>query len=155
MGLIIDLVNESISVAGLNNVILAATTQGAYNDFSNGEVSLNMIVAASVPTIANVTSFVVQAEESTQTASTGTWTVIPSLAGSSMIITVTATTAATNLFQITRGLRSLQYARANAATFAATTVTGAFPVTVTFVSMKKFAQGPGQQSGVDHFPTSN
>ena len=155
MGLIIDLVSDGLVQPGINNQILAATYQGGYQDGSNGEISLNLIVCASVPTIANVTQLNVQAEESTQTASTGTWTIIPSIAGSSMIITVTATTTTTNLLQVVRGLRTQQYYRANAATLSATTVTGAFPVSAVFVSMKRFAQGFGQQSGVDHYPTGN
>jgi ABC-type maltose transport system permease subunit len=69
-----------------------------------------------------------------------------------MAATITATTTATNLHQVVRGLRTQQFVRANANTLAATTTTGAFPVSAVLVSQRKYVtQGA---SGTDRFPSS-
>ena len=128
---VLDLINEVVSVQGLTPQILTASVQGASQDFSDSDFAMNMIVDVSVPTIANVTSLVVQAEEST--SGTGNWTVIPG-----MVVTVTATTAPSNLHQTVRGLRTQQYCRANAVTFSATTATGAFPTSASLIGQRKY-----------------
>lgn len=140
--IVIDLVNN-FTAAGLVPQTLTTTAQGGAIDGSNAEASLNMIVDVSVPTAANVTSLVVQAEECATT--NGTFTVIPG-----MVVTVTATTAAANIHQVVRGLRTQRYFRANANTFAATTTTGAFPTCVQFVSQSRFQ--PATATGADTYP---
>jgi hypothetical protein len=142
--MLLDLVNESLDYQGLAPQTLTASAQGASNDFSNGENSLNMVVDIGTITTANVTSLVVQAEESS--TGTGSWTVIPG-----MVVTVTATTTAANLHQKVRGLRSKQYARVNAITFSVTTTTGAFPISADLFSQKK--QQP-QSGGFSLSPTA-
>lgn len=144
--MLVDLVNEAISVNALNGT-LTASTQGASNDFSDGEVSFNMVVDAGAMTTANVTSAQVQAEEWSGT-SADTWAVI-----AGCVVTVTATTAAANLHQVVRGLRSKQYVRANAITVTGTTTTAAFPgVNVDFFSQRKFV--PIGSGGFDRYPSS-
>ena len=150
--MLLDLVNECLVANGLNQT-LTATTQGASADFSDGIDSTNMIVNVGGMTTANVTSFVVQCEEwSGVTNGTGnggtTWAAIPG-----MVVTVTATTAASNILQLARGLRTQQYVRANANTLAVTTTTAAFTgVCVNIISQKKFIKQT--DSGVDRYPST-
>jgi hypothetical protein len=140
-----DMVNDMVNALAINNAILAASTQGGAIELSQGELSLNMVVNVSVPTLANVTSLVVQAEECATT--NGTFTLIPNTQ-----VTVTASSASANLQQVVRGLRTLRYARANAITFAAITATGAFSLTATFHELKKISPG---KSGADNYPSSS
>ncbi len=143
---VMDLINEVVSVQGITPQILAASAQGASQDFSDSDFAMNMIVDVSVPTAANVTSLVVQCEEST--TGTGAWTVIPG-----MVLTFTATTTPANLHQTARGLRTAQYSRANAITFSATTATGAFPISAVLIGQRKY-QGSGNTiySGASSYP---
>lgn len=154
MGLLIDLVNDTQSANGLFVTAQGVTTQGASNDFNDGEIATNMVVNVSLPTIANVTSLVVQAEEwSGVTNGTGnggtTWAAIPN-----MVVTVTATTTTANLRQIVRGLRTQQFARVNAITLAATTTTGAYSLCADLFSQKKIMAAAGAQPGYDRYPSS-
>lgn len=142
MALIIDLNNSAVTAQGLAPQVLSTTVQGASVDMSNGEIDTNMILEVGALTIANITQLNVQAEESADGSTN--WTLIPG-----MVLTVTATTAPANTHQVVRGLRTQQYVRANAKTLSATTTTGAFPVSVTFVSQKRIAPASG---GFDRYP---
>lgn len=146
--MLLDLVNEVITAQGLAPQVLTATAQGTAQDFSDAHVAMNAIIDVGAITTANVTSLVVQIEECATT--NGTFVLIPG-----MIATATATTTAANLHQVVRGLRTSRYVRANAITFAVTTTTGAFPVSVELVSQRKL-QGSGSTlySGADLYPSS-
>jgi len=137
--MLLDLVNETLNQNSIPPNIYSATTQGTALDFSNGEASTNMVVDATISTTANVTSFVVQLEECATT--NGTFTAITS--GS---ITITATTATTNLHQAVRCLRTLQYVRANMATFAATTTTNGIILTADIYAQKRQQPATGGYS---------
>jgi hypothetical protein len=151
--MLLDYVNETLRSFQFNNVTLAATSQGASADWAtsgDGEFSIAMQLIASVPTVANVTNLVVQAEESP--SGTGSWTVISGVNSADygitqMILTVTATTAGANLFQAIMGLRTQRYVRMNANTFAATTATGAFGLSGFLISGKKRQPGFGTGEG--------
>ncbi len=136
-----------MSAQAITPQILAASTQGASIALDDCEFSTGAIIEANVPTTANVTSLVVQIEESTD-GSSG-WAAI-----SGMVATVTATTAAANLHQVVRGQRTYKYVRANAITLAATTTTGAFPCSVTVLAQRKYIAPAGQFGGVDRYPSS-
>ncbi len=127
--------------------VLAASTQGASIALDDCEFSTGAIIDLGTVTAANVTSLVVQIEESTD-GSSG-WAAI-----SGMVATVTATTAATNLHQVVRGQRQYKYVRANAITLAATTTTGAFPCSVVVIAQRKYMAPAGYQGGVDRYPSS-
>jgi hypothetical protein len=159
---LLDLNNEALSFPCINNAILAATTQSPTNglDWENGEYSLNMVVAAQVPTAANVTNLVLQAEESDNATTTGPWSIVSGVASAQygitqMILTVTATTAPANLYQQIMGLRTKRYVRINASALAATTTTGAFPVTALLFSQKKlWPTGVTGAGGVSRSPSA-
>jgi hypothetical protein len=143
--MLLDLVNQVISTPGIPpGHTLAVTTQGVSADFSDAEFSIGMIVDvdAAALTVANVTSLVVQCEESTDGSTN--WTVIPG-----MVATVTAATAKANCHQVVRGQRTKQYVRGNANTLAATTTTGAFPVNATIISQRRYV---GAIGGFDLYP---
>lgn len=149
--MLLDLINQVLTAQGIPPQTLAATTQGASVALDNCEFSTGMIVDAGAITVANVTSLVVQLEEwSGLTNGSGnggtTWAAIPG-----MVVTVTATTTAANLHQVVRGLRTQQFVRANAATLAATTTTGAFPVGVEIIAQKKYVN---QGGGYDNYPST-
>jgi hypothetical protein len=143
--MLVDLVNEVLCAQALPPQILTATAQGSAIDMSDCLAGTGAIIDVGAITAANVTSLVVQIEECATT--NGTFTAIPG-----MVATITATTTPGNLHQVVRGLRTQQFARANAATFAATTTTGAFPVNVEIVAQKKYVGIAGQLGGFDNYP---
>ena len=151
MSVLIDLVNQTVSVQGVKPGTYTASTQGSSADFSDAIDSTGMIVDCGTITVANVTSAVVQCEEwSGVTNGTGnggtTWAAIPN-----MVVTVTATTTAANLHQVVRGLRTQRYVRANAITVTGTTAS--FPLSAVIISQQKFV--PQGKSGTDHYPSTN
>jgi len=159
--MLLDFNNEAIRTFQFNNVTLAATSQGASFDAASAgdmEFSIAMQLIASVPTTANVTSLVVQAEESP--TGTGSWTIISGVASADygitqMILTVTATTTNANLFQCIMGLRTQRYVRMNANTLAATTTTGAFGLSGFLVSGKHLQASASNQGGFSTSPAGS
>ena len=132
MALVIDLVNEALSVNALYPQSLAISAQGASQDFTNGEISTNMIVDVGAVGAAS-TGITVQCEESAD-GSTG-WTVIPGMV-------VSATTS--NTHQVVRGQRTHRYVRANAITVAGTTPS--FAVSAVIIAQKKISGTGGGYS---------
>jgi hypothetical protein len=130
--MIIDLVNEALSVNALYPQTLTASTQGGSNDFTNGEISCNMIVDVGAFG-ANTTALTVQAEESS--TGTGSWTAI-----SGMSTSVTTS----NTHVVLQGLRTHRYVRANAITLTGTTPSVA--VSVEIISQKKISGTGGGYS---------
>jgi hypothetical protein len=125
--MIVDLVNEALSVQGLIPQTLAASAQGSSQDFTNGEISTNAIVTVGAFT-ANTTNLQVQIEESA--TGTNSWTAI-----SGMVATITASNTQTVL----RGLRTHRYVRANAISVQGTTPSTA--VAVVILAQKKIFGG--------------
>jgi hypothetical protein len=145
--ILIDLVNEVQSAGALGPATVTASTQGNSFDFSNCKEPLGMIVDVGAITVANVTSMVVQCEESTNGISN--WTAITNPPAGIMAVTVTATTTPGNLHQVARGMRRYQYVRANAITVSGTTP--GFPLNVEIIGQKEYVV---QASGADLFPSS-
>lgn len=161
-----DGVNEIGTHWGLVQNSLTVSAQGSSVDMSNDKESTTLAVNALLSTVANVTSAQIQAEEwSGLTNGSGnggtTWTVIPGIApGTSMVLTVTATTAAANLQQKTAGFRSQRYARVNAITVTgASTATGFQGVAALLIAQKENVptdapNSAGVPVGSDRWPSS-
>ncbi len=140
-GMIIDLVNDALLANGIST-LATGTTQGVSNDGLNGEESLNMIVEVG-PVTGTISTINIAAEESTDGT---TYTQI-----TGMVLTVTVGTLLPNVQQVTRGLRSLRYYRANVKTVTGT-ATISVPMSVLFISQKKMI--PATATGADKYPTT-
>jgi hypothetical protein len=161
--MLLDYVNETIRSFGFNNVAVVATAQQASQDWANtgdGEFSIAMQIACLIQTVANLTSFQIQAEESP--TGTGSWTIIGGVNSADygitqMILTVTGTTTAANEIQAIMGLRTQRYVRMNVATYAAGTTTGSGVLTGFLISGRKYqtAGAAGSQSGFSASPSTS
>ena len=140
-----DMVNDFLNVQGIYPQTVTASVQGGAQDMSQTELSTNAVINASVQTLANLTAATVQLEECATT--NGTFTLIPGTQ-----VSITGTNAAANLLQVVRGLRTLRYARVNAITFAAGTVTGALALGATIHGLKKISPNV---SGSSNYPSSS
>lgn len=141
--LLVDLGLQALGSSLIVPQTLTGTTQSNPGvDFSNSEVSINLVVETGA--VANgITSATVQLEESTTSASGGPWTQIPGCI-------VTATTA-NQLLQV-RALRTLRYVRANAITMTGTTVS--VPIGVQAYSQFKYSVPTLDTGGVSRSPSS-
>lgn len=141
--LLVDLAGQALGANLIPPSTLTGTTQSSPGvDFSNSEVSINMVVP--IGTLANgLTTASVQLEESTTSASGGPWTVIPGMI-------VTATTS--NQLLQARGLRTYRYVRANAVTATGTTISVGFSVQA--FSQYKYSVPGSDTGGVSRSPST-
>jgi Flp pilus assembly protein TadG len=130
--MLVDLVNQVLSVNGLAPQVLAASAQGASKDFSNAKIATGAIVEVGTYG-ANTTNLQVQIEESS--TGTGSWTAIPGM-------TVSGITAAGHY--VVNGQRSHRYVRANAISVQGTTPSVA--VSVSVIAEKMYAGSGGGYS---------
>lgn len=150
MAVLIDLINEVSSTQLFAYSPTTTTGSGGVtfdaSDLTEPLGALISVVTTTVPQTTANTSFVVQIQECSQT--TGTYTLIPG-----MSCTVTSTTAAANLLQVVRGLRTSQYIQANIVTVAGGTPS--LPFSVVVIGQKKYMTGVGvSQAGVSRYPSS-
>ncbi len=132
--MLVDLVNEVISVNGLLPQSLSGSTQGASADFSNGEISTHAILDVGAY---SGTTMTVQIEESVDGSTN--WTAIPGM--------VFAAVTATGTHQVVRGLRTHRYVRANALTVNATAILAS----VEIIAQKKYS---GTGGGYSRLPST-
>src|SRR6185437_13509857 len=120
------------------------SVQGSAFDHSNGTFSIGAIINFGTPGTGQ-TSATVQIEECATT--NGTFTAISDGKGGTMVTTLTGTVAKQ---VVLRGLRSLQYVRANAITVAGTTPS--LPIGVEIVEQARYVNQA--KSGFDNYPST-
>lgn len=139
MAFLLDLVNQVQSDQGLAAQTLTQSVQGTAFDHSNGTFSIGAVVNFGTPG-AGQTSCTVQIEECATT--NGTFTAI-----SGMVTTLTGTVAKQ---VVLRGLRNLQYVRANAITVTGTTPS--LPCAVSIIEQQRYI--PSDKGGSDNYPST-
>ena len=148
---ILDLINEPLSTAllAISPVTTSGVSGGTYADYSDATESLGAYIVVCTTTIPQTTANTSMAFAIQECSTTnGTYTTIPN-----MVATVTSTTAAANLLQTVRGLRTSQYIQASVLTV--TGATPSIPVAVIAVGQKKYMTGAGvSQAGMSRYPSS-